>query len=211
MLRADRIIILGGGWSVSAQEVDVDALRRRGLVVGVNDGGTRAKVDEVVSMDRLWMESRWPLLETLKVPTHLRQSAFRVNLKKETLWPGVSLFENDHEADILSEKFGRLDGFNSGFCALNLAFQRAPKEVYLFGFDHCRGPNGHAYWFNAYPWVPARGGTSDGKYVDWSKKFKNATAQFLAADIKVFNVSPQSALTNFPKISYSEFKKQCAI
>lgn len=211
MLRADRIIILGGGWSVASQEIDVDALRRHGYVIGVNDGGTRAKTDEIVSMDRLWLESRWPLLKELKTKTNLRQSAYRVNMKSEIVWPGLSLFENDHEADIMSEKTGRLDGFNSGFCALNLAYRKMPKEIYLMGFDHCRGPNGHAYWFPAYPWVPARGSTSDGKYENWSKKFKNATAQFLAAGIKVFNVSPQSALTNFPKMSYPEFLKQCAI
>lgn len=61
-----RIIILGSGWSVKAQGVDVDALKNYGRVIGVNDSGILANCNAVMSMDRLWMENRWPILQEKK-------------------------------------------------------------------------------------------------------------------------------------------------
>lgn len=204
-----RIIILGGGWSVKEQGVDVNHLKNFGHVIGVNESGVLADVHEIVSMDRLWMESRWPQISKKKIPTFLRESAFRKNLKGQELWDDLHLFQNDHESWTMDDDMNTLNGFNSGFCALNRAFHLRPDEIFIFGFDHKRSPDGRAYWHDPYPWTDARGATKDGKYVDWSKKFLRAASQFHDAAIDIANVSPQSALMNFTKINYQEFLSLC--
>lgn len=212
MSQKNRIIILASGWSVKEQGIDVNHLSNFGYMIGVNDSGIRAPVDEIISMDRLWMEWRWLQMAQKKTTTFLRQSAWRKNLKAlGGHWDDLHLFYNDHESCILSDDQDTLNGFNSGFCALNRALHLSPKEIYIFGFDHCRSPSGEAYWHDPYPWSGGKGGAStNGTYKRWSEKYLIAAGQFDRAEISVFNVSPVSALNNFPKISYQEFLSQCA-
>jgi hypothetical protein len=210
MDRPDRVIILGGGWSVRDQKVDVSILQKYGYVIGVNDAGIAAPVDVIVSMDRLWMKNRYEQLAALRRPVMLRESAWRVNMKGSKTWPGFGLFDNDYKTGIMSEDPKRLNGCNSGFCALNLAYQLDPKEVYLFGFDHCVHPGGKSpYWYQPYDWSP-ESGNKKRKYQDWCQMYAPAAEQFRKKSILVTNVSPASRLTNFIKISYEEFLNTCA-
>lgn len=205
------LIILASGYSVKAQGVDVNALKDRAYTIGVNDSGVRADVHAIVSMDRLWMENRIGMLRGLRKTTFLRESAYRVNLKDGEKWPGLYTFYCDHESDEMSGDDDTLNGFNSGVCALNLAYQIDPTNLYLFGFDMARlGPQ--PYWHDPYEWPQAKpeGNTGDGTYRTWAQRFDRIADQFKAADINVFNVSPDSAIPNFPKITYQEFLRQCA-
>lgn len=203
------VIILGGGASVKTQKVNVNRLRNFGHVIGVNESGVLADVHEIVSMDRLWMESRWPQLQQKQLPTFLRSSAFRKNLKDKDVWEELHLFQNDHESWTMDPHLNTLNGFNSGFCALNRAYHLRPEEIYLFGFDHKRSKDGKAYWHDPYPWAPPQGATKDGKYGEWSQKFMRAAQQFVDAGVDVVNVNTDSALDNFAKISYQEFLALC--
>lgn len=193
------------------QRIDVAKLQKYGYVIGVNDAGIEAPVDMIVSMDRLWMEHRYTKMAALAKPTMLRQTSWRVNLKDKPMWPGLYLFKNDNTSCHLANDPDVLNGCNSGFCAMNKAFQMEPREIYLFGFDHCPNPKGgNSYWFKPYPWAPDSGGKKN-KYIDWTKKYGPASHQFRSTGIHVVNVSPQSQMTNFSKISYNEFLETCAI
>lgn len=94
-------------------------------------------------------------------------------------------------------------------CALNLAWQLRPQRLFLLGFDMNRDPDGRAYWYPPYPWSTPEGSTSDGKYKSWAKQFADIALAFIGAGVKVFNVSPSSAIDVFPKITPSQFMREC--
>lgn len=194
----DTISILGGGWSAAG----LDFERAPGFRIGVNDAAILAPCEALVSMDRLWTENRWE--DLLRAPLdeiHLRRSAVQ-NI--EPLPAFVRVFENDHTSVDFAETRGTLNGTNSGACALNLAYQRRPRRVILFGFDMNRSPDGRAYWFPDYPWAKPGGSTTAGKYRAWAAEFEVMAAAFRAAGIEVLNASPSSAITAFRKVPAEE-------
>lgn len=205
MGQSEITIILGSGASVKHQGVDVSALQQYGHVIGVNDSGIFAPCHEIISMDRLWMEARIEFLKKNKMKAWLRWAAYRVNLKSKEPWDGLEFFNNDYLGETLSDLEGVINGFNSGFCALNLAYKRKPHEIFLFGFDHKKDDQGNPYWHEPYPWARVNGSTGDKRYVEWSKKYEVAAFQLREAGIAVYNVSPQSAINVFDKLSYGEF------
>lgn len=183
--------------------------RTCGEVIGVNDAAVRAPhVDRIVSMDRLWTEYRWGGLTAMKLPTWLRKSAVQ-NMKVEEHWPALTVFECDNASTEFSTDRKRLNGTNSGFCALNLAFQMRPARVFLLGFDMNRDKFGRAYWHDPYPWSQT-GQTTASRYHLWAGQFKSAAAAFAAASIEVFNVSPQSAIPVFPKMTPAAYMRECS-
>jgi hypothetical protein len=148
-------------------------------------------------MDRLWTEYRWPELVKRGMPAWIRRAALQ-NIKES--WPWLHRFECDHTSVELSETCGVLNGPNSGFCALNLAYQMRPRRIYLVGFDMVRGPKGEVYWFKPYPWAKPGGATSNGTYAEWSHQFGGAAKKCKAAGIEVFNVSRASAIDAFTRL-----------
>lgn len=199
----DAISIIAGGWSV--REIDLDLVP--GTIIGVNDSAIHTRCDIVVSMDRLWTENRWAELRRMQRLAYLRRSAVQ---NVDTRWPWCKVFDCDHTSSEFSERRDVLNGTNSGLCAFNLAYIERPKRIYLFGFDMCRGPKGEVYWFPPYPWAKPAGGTSNGRYAEWSKQFDSAAKKCAAAGIEVLNVSAASKITTFPKVDASTFKRAAA-
>lgn len=200
-MSTEEITIIGGGWSVR----NVPLERVRGYVIGVNESGVLApRVDAIVSMDRLWTENRWEQLLRRSGPTWLRRSAVQ-NLKSR--WPDLVIFDNDHTSSEFSEDPRTLHGTNSGACALNLAFQLRPRRLFLLGFDMNRDSKGRPYWHEPYSWANQNGGTTNGRYREWATQFRSAAAAFTRAGVEVFNVSPCSAIADFPKITPQQYLK----
>lgn len=209
---ATHISIVAGGWSVR----DVDLARLPGIVIGINESALLIeRTDIIVTMDRLWTEHRWNegppskpnySLKKLSKPAWIRRSAMQ-NLPGK--WPWLNVFDCDHTTGRFSESRYKLNGPNSGHCALNLAFQMRPLFVFLFGFDMQRGPNGQPYWYPAYDWNP-EGSTSRRRYQEWTSHLKEAANQFKLADIKVFNCSKRSLIDVFEKIDPQEVLKEAA-
>ena len=111
-----------------------------------------------------------------------------------TLWPRVNVFECDHHTDELSDAPDQLNGPNSGYCALNLAYKMRPRVVYLFGFDHRPG-----HFHSESEWR-ARGegcGESLRKYAEWSASCYEARRFFDTAGIRVYNTNRQSLVRAF--------------
>jgi len=199
------ISVIGAGWSFK----EVDHKKVPGFVIACNDAGLKLRrpVQEIVSMDRLWTEHRWQDLQALAIRSWLRRSAVQ-NID----WMGedwVHIFDCDHTSVEFSRSPERLNGTNTGTCAINLAYifclnTVGRMEVFLFGFDMCRGPNGSPYWYDPYPWAAKNGGTSNGKYLGWAAEFEQIALTLAAQRINVVNVSEHSKITAFPKISPKE-------
>jgi hypothetical protein len=204
---SDDVTVVGGGWSVSNIAVD----RLAGCVVAVNDSALHLpRWDVCVSMDRLWAENRIDrVLErsTEESPTRaiwLRRAAVQ-NLLWIEKYPWIRVFECDHESAVFSPVSGFLNGTSSGMCALNLAWQVQPKRVFLLGFDMNRHRDGAAYWYPPYPWSSEAGSTSNAKYAKWAGQYARIAADFRRRKCEVYNVSPGSALTAFPRISPTDY------
>lgn len=204
-MQSGDVSIVAGGWSVRNIALD----RLCGVIIGVNDAAVNLpRADIVVSMDRKWVEYRWPWIASERAPlAWLRRSAVQ-NIPRP-LPSFVRVFECDNESSLFSAEPDRLNGTNSGACALNLAWKMKPRRVFLLGFDMCRDAFGHAYWHAPYPWNP-NGATTDGKYQAWAGQFKAAARAFEKAGVEVFNVSSASLITNFPKMTPARYARECS-
>lgn len=200
------ISVLGGGWSAGL----IDRSRIPGPVIAVNESALLAPCAVAVTMDRLWAEARFAGLKLLRAhgqiaQAYIRRSAAKnLDLAAEADW--VTVFENDHTSVDLTDEFGRLNGTNSGVCAINLAYQFRPRRILLFGFDMNRSPSGDPYWFKPYEWAPG-GATKAGKYQAWAAEFGLIRRACDAAGIEVLNCAPTSAITAFPKVKPEEVLK----
>jgi hypothetical protein len=191
----ETVRVLAGGWSARG----LDLARLPGKVIGVNEAAIEApNISIALSMDRLFVEARWPLLKERAGSTWIRRGN---NRNREGEWTGLVVFDCDHTSTTFSEDADgyRLNGTHSGFCALNLAYRLRPARVVLFGFDHNRGAGGRAYWHADHAWRPG-GGTTGGKYAAWARQYGGAAAAFKAAGIEVLNASLTSAIDAFPKV-----------
>lgn len=185
----------------------VDRDNLPGHVIGVNDSAILAKCHTAVSMDRLWTEYRWPDLGGIARRAFIRDAALK-GIQDRPDW--LRVFECDYKSTIFSDEPKRLNGTNSGGCALNLAWRLRPRRVFLFGFDMNRSPNGAAYWYKPYPWAP-QGATKSGKYDEWMRQMASIAEQFKAANIEVVNVSATSSIEVFRKITPKEFLKEASL
>jgi hypothetical protein len=172
------IIVLAGG--ASASKHDLKNLKSMGYVIGVNDACIHAPVDCGVSMDRTWFEHRWATIKALSMPFYVRQEAV-VNVSER--WDLLNIFECDRLSSYMVNEKGMLNGLNSGFCALNLAFQMRPDRVVPLGFD-CENTG---YWYPPYEWQTApepKGKTSNWAFQRWKEGFFYIQKQFEAAGIQ---------------------------
>lgn len=198
-MKPDVVSVVGGGFSF--REVAHDKVP--GYVIAANDAAIllQRPVDEIVSMDRLWTEHRWLEMQERRVTAYLRRSAL-----KNVVWEGeewVRQFECDNESVVFEpDDAGRLNGTNSGTCAINRAYQHRPRRMFLFGFDMCRAPDGNAYWYAPYPWAAkTKGNTKAGTYQTWAAEFNRIALQFAEIGCEVINVSAHSKITAFQKFS----------
>jgi hypothetical protein len=198
--------IVSGGWSVA----DVDLSKLVGFVIAVNDSGVLVpRCDAIVSMDRLWTEHRWSKLFEMGRSTWLRRSAIQnIPPIDRTMATWLNVFECDHESSVFSDDPTRLNGTNSGACALNLAYLLKPRRLFLLGFDMNRSPKGRPYWYEPYPWANQNGGTGNKRYKEWASQFEQAAASFRSVGTEVFNVSPRSAIDVFQKITPKKYAEE---
>lgn len=194
------ISVIASGWSLTGIDLD----RIPGFRIGVNDSSWRAPVNLGVTMDRLFFEGRQAELQKAFPTSSPQVFYYRKGIDKAgAALPGWLAFDNDHTSIEMSAAWSpscRLNGMNSGICAINLAFRQRPDRVILWGFDMCRSRDGAAYYHKPYPWAKAEGATSGGKYEEWRSQFPEIMRQFKAAGIELVNASLGSAITSIPKI-----------
>lgn len=194
------VSVIGSGWSLAG----IDLARIPGLRIGVNDSCWRTRVDMGVTMDRLYFEGRHQQLARAFPSTADTAFYYRKGIDKGGIalegWVG---FDCDHTSVEMSRDWSprtRLNGLNSGICAINLAFRINPDRVILWGFDMCRAPGGAAYYHEPYPWAKAAGATSGGKYDEWRRHFPKIREQFDNAGIGLFNASSGSVIDCLPRV-----------
>lgn len=201
MYNPNDVIVLAGGHSVASY--DLRHIEKLGYLIAVNDAALYTKCDVAFTMDRLWLEGRQLMLKVLNPPDIWYRKGTPKNFDPPQHW--MAYQHTDPDPAIMSMSPGHLTGSNSGTAALNLAFQRAQKRVFLLGFDMQLGVGGERHWYPDYPWN-AGGGTKKGVLKEWSQEFKTIAKQFDSAGIKVYNVNHRSLITAFETISYDKFR-----
>jgi len=201
--------VIGGGWSAS-QFDELDDLVSYGHVIGVNDSGLHVDCHEVLTMDRLWFENRWPLLRQKVMYGHhigmwVRQKCDCNVERKDPLIDDWRPFEHFNKP-YPSTAPAVLHGGNSGTCAINLAFQRMSEgdNLFLIGFDMCKGPEGQPYWYKPYPWASPQGATKQGHFDKWARDMAGFASYATSKKLNVYNVSMRSQIKCFPKIKFTQ-------
>jgi len=166
-----------------------------GVKIAVNDAYRFVECSYVVSMDGRWFQHRAEDFCDSKCPTLLIRGK---TIKKRGSPQGCRKIEFDNNRE--TTKFGpsctELNGENSGYCALNLAYLLGPERVYLYGFD-MNYENGKDHFFGDYEWKGEGCSNSGKKFAKWVKEMEDAAEQFEKAGIEVFNTNPQSAIKAF--------------
>lgn len=197
------IFLLAGG--PSARGLDVDSLKGKGLIVGVNDMAIIHPVDIAVTMDGLWLKHRWEAMSRFNIPLIARRSAFQKYVGMENLWKRVHLFEWGDECYGLSKEPDRLNGHNSGFCAFDWVIKQEPSRVYLYGFDLDKSVReGHCY--KDYEWAINK--NKNGKFDRWIEEHNKVCQEVSGRGIQVFNVNPESAIQCYRRITHADVLRQ---
>lgn len=197
--------VIGGGWSVSQFAEQLDDLTSLGHVIGVNDAAIHAHVHEALTMDRLWFEHRWPKLRELRVPKVWVREKCDCNVPRKTAADNWLTFKHLNKIDP-SVTPRELHGGNSGTCAINLAFQQmlSGDNLFLLGFDMCKGPNGEPYWYPPYPWTAPEGATKPGHFNSWVRDMYGFARYAKAKQLNVYNVTTRSQIPYFPKMTFEQ-------
>lgn len=90
-------------------------------------------------------------------------------------------------------------GNNSAYAALNLAVNLGFKKIYLLGVDMRFDEHGRSHWHNGYPEH-----NRESTYEKMAPYFSTAAAACALLGVRVFNASPLSTLTCFPKVSIED-------
>lgn len=192
------VSVVAGGYSVR----EINLAKIPGYIIAVNDAALYLpRCDAIVSMDRLWTENRmkWLLEHARDRTIHLREKTVPQTLLEQ---PNVTTYKCNNSIVHFGPTTAHMNGTNSGYVALNLAYILWPHELNLFGFDMCRGPNNEAHWYPDYPWNTKA--SSNGKLGEWSRQFEVIAELFNRKKIAVRNVSSRSRIKQFKIVRPSE-------
>lgn len=99
------------------------------------------------------------------------------------------------------DRFGKIgSGGNSGFQAVNLVAQTGAAKIVLIGFDMSLAQGVH--WHGRHP--PGMNNPSGISLASWRDGLDAAAPKLAALGIEVLNVSDQSALTAYPKVTLKD-------
>lgn len=189
--RWDRVYLIGGGPSLKG--FDFGRLSGR-TVVAVNDAAIHIpSATALFSLDLTWIANRRQLLaefageKYVAVPEDydFSQAVDGVTyLRRIRIRQGLSY--TNHEI--------AMGGGNSGFGALNLAYLKGAREIFLLGYDLC---DSGSHWHLGYAWGS---GKHDALYRKWAQQFDMVAWDLAKMGVRVWNASLISAITAFHKV-----------
>lgn len=135
-------------------------------------------------------ESRF---SSLSFPVYWGTDALHVLKTREN----VTFLERTHKQDLAKEPDMIAVGCSSGYAAINLAVHKRAKLIYLIGYDYKldQGKHVHPEEYR----LPRN--QSAIHWQAWADRFNVLGKELKALDIQVFNASPNSAISAFPKIT----------
>lgn len=190
---------VGGGGSLT--QSDVDTLRGRVRVIGVNDAYRIVPfADAIYAADISWWAVHWE-----KVQKNFAGRMYTVINGQDKVKPyaahtlyGCQVFKQAGENEGLSRDPERLRlGSLSGIQAINLAYHWGAKVILLLGYD-MQWTNGLRHWFGDHKAAGLRN-AEPSKYLG---NFSNIHPADYG--IEIVNCSRQTALDHFPKMPLAD-------
>lgn len=179
----------------SLNQADCDAVASTDWrVIAVNDTWRLARAADVIyACDDAWWKVHFSQVEkefagelwTQDIYAAERFSLNRVGSKNE---PGLGVNGVIHQ------------GGNGGYQAINLAWQWGATRILLLGFDCKPGVNNKAHWFGQHEGPLSK----IQNYELWRTHFPKLAADLADAGTEVFNLTRDTALTCFPKMTLEE-------
>lgn len=117
--------------------------------------------------------------------------------------PNVTYLKRMHgDRHVLETDLSQVaNGGTSGYSAVNFAFLKRAREIYLFGFDfRSTGKDWHANEAH----YGAKRNMSEKSWERWAMAFKPMAQKLSQHGVTVWNASPDSAIAAFPKITIDE-------
>lgn len=189
------VIIVGSGSSLKG--FDFNLLNGLGYILAVKEAiWDLPFADACFSLHLPWTKRR---------PAELTELASRITLylavpkgmsEKQygSIIPRAIYIDRGNEKHLSDNPALIHAGGNSGFGALNLAYLKRAKSIYLFGFDFNR--NGGHYCPERYEEPDSHNARY---WENWGDNFINTKQQLAKAGISIINASPNSSIKAFPK------------
>jgi len=184
-------LIVGTGPSLHG--FDLARLRGLGHVLAVKEAYHELPfADAVFGLDLPWMEHERVQLTALaaRLALYLAVPDDRaVDIPGATYLRQLAGYHLSRKADTINA------GGHSGFGALNFAYLKRAKTVYLFGFDYS---GAHYYADGRYTRDQVK------SYSVWAAAISAVKPQLTHAGLNVVNVSPASLVQAYPKVSVEQ-------
>lgn len=185
------VYIIGGGPSLKGYDLSV---LKSQLTIGVNDCAFHCGTDVLFSLDRTWMNQRYRLINEFKGDKYLAVSSDFLRL--QDIREARYLYRSRKNG--VNTPPNTVNGLNSGYGALNLAFINGAKTIYLLGFDMGFKEKMENHWHAGYPWCRTQ---SQRRYDAWALEFNQAEIDLSKNGIMVYNCSEDSRINCFPKVN----------
>lgn len=142
-------------------------------------------------------------------PAILASCCSRFKAEEDLVNSRVKYISKDHQKKLglTSKKTKVCWNHNSGAAAINLAVHFGAKRIILVGFDMKLDKNAVSHWHGAHY---EKTGGKQPKQPPFSRHlqgFPQIKKDATEVGVEIFNLSPDSAIKNFPKISLEEALK----
>jgi hypothetical protein len=188
------VCIIAGGPSLTKEDCDLIASSTLWKCIAVNDSWQRLPTADVIyACDGAWWKvhhekvkkefkgERW----TQDYKTSVR---FGLNRVGSAAKPGLGKEGIIHQ------------GGNGGYQVINLAWLWGAKRILAIGLDCKPAADGTAHWFGQH----GRNLSKIQNYRCWNELFPQLAADLVQEGVDVFNLSRETALTCFPRMSLEE-------
>lgn len=178
-------VVVAGGPSLTQADVDF-ALASGARVLVVNDGYRLAPTAAMLyACDGRWWDHHIPHVRQTSIPYRVTQDSAAAQKY------GLRLVASRNETGLGKTRGTIHQGANSGYQAVNLAYQMGADRIVLLGFDMQPAKDGRTHWFGDHPGamnVPS-------PYPMFIEKFTALAQGLEAEDVELVNCSRQTALT----------------
>jgi hypothetical protein len=137
-------------------------------------------------------------LNEIKEFPNLKVSCAQNLLPELAAEAGVKRLKRDYKYGLSTDPSTIAWNWNSGAGAINLAILAGAKRILLLGFD-MKDQDKKTHWHTEY-----NSATLRGTFRRFLKRYPQIAADAKAAGVEVLNVSPDSAIEVFPRVSLQD-------
>lgn len=154
--------------------------------------------DEGFGLDITWMSKlrRQKEIEACRMPLVLAVPDEGLTMDLPPERPGITFVERLRGEKLSDDRRHIYAGGTSGFGALNVAYLRRCRDVFLFGYDYRTDGAKHHHDNARYPTAQAHG-----HWPGWARKFDLIAKQAKDAGMKITVAGLTSSIAAFPKVS----------